>query len=127
MRSHFLALSFATALGLSSSAWAHHSAAMFDATKTDTLVGTVTQYQFENPHAWIYMTVVNPSGVQKKFSIEMTSPNLLQRAGWRPATLKPGDRVTVKIHPLRDGSDGGSFVEITLPDGKVMSQQRAAG
>jgi hypothetical protein len=125
MRFHILRLGLAATLGLSSAAWAHHSAAMFDATKTDTLVGTVTQYQFENPHAWIYLMVVNPGGTQKQYSIEMTSPNLLQRAGWRPATLKPGDRVTVKIHPLHDGSNGGSFVEITLPDGKVMSQQRA--
>ena len=124
MRSNFLALSVVTALGLSSSAWAHHSAAMFDATKTDTLVGTVTDYQFANPHAWIYMTVVSPTGVQKKYSIEMTSPNLLSRAGWRPSTLKSGDHVTVKIHPLHDGSDGGSFVEITLPDGKVMDQRQ---
>ncbi|MDB5461303.1 MAG: hypothetical protein JWO72_3044 [Caulobacteraceae bacterium] len=125
MRFHILRISLAATLGLSSAAWAHHSAAMFDATKTNTLVGTVTQYQFENPHAWIYLMVVNPGGTQKQYSIEMTSPNLLQRAGWRPATLKPGDRVTVKIHPLHDGSNGGSFVEITLPDGKVMSQQRA--
>ena len=124
MRSHFLALSFATALGLSSPAWAHHSAAMFDATKIDTLSGTVLQYQFENPHAWIYMMVADPSGAQKKYSIEMTSPNLLQRAGWRPGTLKPGDKVTVKIHPLHDGAAGGSFVEITLPDGKVMDQRQ---
>jgi hypothetical protein len=124
MRPQFLVLSFATALGLSSSALAHHSAAMFDATKTDTLVGTVVSYEFSNPHAWIYMMVTGASGAQKKYSIEMTSPNLLQRAGWRPATLKPGDKVTVKIHPLHDGSDGGSFVEITLPDGKVMDQRQ---
>ena len=124
MRSKFLALGLVTTLGLSSAAWAHHSAAMFDATKTDVLAGTVVQYQFENPHAWIYLMVTGPSGVQKKYSIEMTSPNLLQRAGWRPSTLKPGDKVTIKIHPLHDGQDGGSFVEITMPDGKVMDQRQ---
>ncbi len=124
MLSRLLAISAATTMCLSSGAWAHHSAAMFDATKTDTLAGTVVEYQFSNPHAWIYMMVVSPRGEQKKYSIEMTSPNLLQRAGWRTGTLKPGDKVTVKVHPLHDGSDGGSFVEITLPDGRVMDQRQ---
>ena len=123
MRSNILALTVAGGMALATPALAHHSAAMFDATKTDTLAGTVLQYQFENPHAWIYLMVVDPSGKQKKYSIEMTSPNLLQRAGWRPSTLKPGDKVMVKIHPLHDGADGGSFLEITLPDGKVMDQR----
>lgn len=124
MRSSIIAGTMTCVLGLSPAAWAHHSAAMFDATKTDTLVGTVSQYQFENPHAWIYLTVVDANGAQKQYSIEMTSPNLLQRAGWRPGTLKAGDKVTVKIHPLHDGAAGGSFVEITLPDGRVMDQRQ---
>lgn len=124
MRSSMIVWTMTGVFGLSSAAWAHHSAAMFDAAKTDTLVGTVSQYQFENPHAWIYLMVVGANGTQKQYSIEMTSPNLLQRAGWRPGTLKPGDKVTVKIHPLHDGAAGGSFVEITLPDGKVMDQRQ---
>jgi hypothetical protein len=124
MRLNILTVALAAAMSLSSSAWAHHSAAMFDATKIDVLSGAVIQYEFENPHAWIYLMVTNAGGLQKKYSIEMTSPNLLQRAGWRPGTLKPGDKVTVKIHPLHDGADGGSFVEITLPDGKVMDQRQ---
>ena len=123
MRVKMIATAAAAGLALSGPAWSHHSAAMFDATKTDTLVGTITQYQFENPHAWIYMLVSEPSGRQKSYSIEMTSPNLLQRAGWRPGTLKAGDKVTLKMHPLRDGAAGGSFIEVTMPDGKLMSQK----
>ena len=103
-------------------ALAHHSAAMFDATKTVALSGTVVEFEYENPHAWLHMMVVGDDGKQVRYSIEMTSPNLLQRAGWRPTTLKPGDKVSIKMHPLHDGSAGGSLMEATLADGRVLNQ-----
>jgi hypothetical protein len=120
-----LTLTAAALLMAAAPALAHHSAAMFDATKTQVLAGTVTQFEYENPHAWVHLMVVGDDGKQTLFSIEMTSPNLLQRAGWRPSTLKPGDKVTIKIHPLHDGSAGGSLMEATLADGRVLTQNPA--
>ncbi len=118
----YLTLATATTALLSAPAWAHHSAAMFDRQKTSSVAGTIKKYQFSNPHAWIYVTATE-DGVQKEYSIEMTSPNLLGRAGWRPGTLKTGDKVVVRYHPFRDGTTGGQIVDVTLPTGKVMTEQ----
>ena len=107
---------------LSAPAWAHHSAAMFDRQKTSSVTGTIKLFQFANPHAWLYVTSAE-GGVQKEYNIEMTSPNLLGRAGWRPGTLKTGDKVVVRYHPFRDGTTGGQIVDVTLPNGKVMNEQ----
>ena len=115
-------------LGLAAPASAHHSAAMFDRTKQVTVVGTVKDFQWTNPHSWLH--VVAPAvagGPAIEWSIEMTSPNLLNRAGWRPATLKPGDRVTIVMAPLRDGANGGQFRSATLPDGRVMTERGPQG
>jgi Family of unknown function (DUF6152) len=103
-------------------ALAHHSTAMFDQAKTIKLVGTVKQFQWTNPHSWIQLDVANAQGVVEEWSIEGNSPNQLIRLGWRPATLKPGDVVTVMVKPMKDGAKGGMFVEITLADGKVLAQ-----
>ena len=88
---------------------AHHSAAIFDATKSVTLVGTVKLFQWTNPHCWIQILVPS-QGTATEWSVEMGSPSQLYRKGWRPGTLKPGDKVTIVIHPIKDGSNGGSFV-----------------
>jgi hypothetical protein len=97
---------------------AHHSGAMFDRSKTLTLIGTVKEYQFVNPHVWIELMVPGKSAVLVQWSIEAESPPLMARLGLKPKTLRAGDRVTVRTHPLRDGRPGGSFVSLTLADGK---------
>ncbi|MBL8642315.1 MAG: hypothetical protein JNK21_00165 [Rhodospirillaceae bacterium] len=106
-----------------STASAHHSAAMFDQTKSVKLEGTVKQFQWTNPHTWLTVTVQDEGGLVVDWSVEMTSPNLLARAGWRPNTVKPGDKITVNISPLRDGSSGGQFVSATLADGRVLKYE----
>lgn len=105
------------ALAYAIPAVAHHSFAMFDAEKSVTLQGTVKEFQWTNPHAWIMLTVAKTDGDAQQWAIEMNGPGGLARQGWRPKTLTPGMPVSVMIHPLRDGTNGGQFMEITLPDG----------
>lgn len=109
----------------SSSALAHHSFAMFDQSKTITLEGAVKDFRWTNPHVFIQLLVKNESGADEEWSIEMTSPEHLARAGWRPATLKPGDELTLNIHPMRDGIKGGQYLSGTGPSGPLVGSRPA--
>jgi len=102
------------------SALAHHSFAMFDQSQTVTLQGTVSDFRWTNPHVFIELTVKNESGAEEEWSIEMTSPEHLSRAGWRPGTLKAGDKVTLNIHPMRDGVKGGQYLSGVGPRGPLL-------
>jgi len=113
--------SIAIALWLAGgSALAHHSFAMFDQSQTVTLQGTVADFRWTNPHVFIELTVKNERGADEQWSIEMTSPEHLSRAGWRPGTLKPGDKITLNIHPMRDGVKGGQYLSGTGPSGPLL-------
>ncbi len=101
-------------------ALAHHSFAMFDQTKTITLQGAVKELRWTNPHVFIQVLVKNDKGAEDEWSIEMTSPEHLSRTGWRPGTLKPGDRVALSIHPLVDGDNGGQYLSGTGPAGALI-------
>ena len=98
---------------------AHHSFAMFDNRKEVVLDGTVREFQWTNPHSWIQL-VVKVGGKDVDYSIELQSPNSLTRLGWNKKVLKPGDKVKVKVHPLKDGAPGGSFMRATFPDGRAL-------
>jgi Family of unknown function (DUF6152) len=106
--------------------YAHHSFAMFDQSKQVTLKGTVTEFQWANPHAWIHIDVPNADGLKESWQVELNSPNNLKRQGWKSSSVKPGDRVTLVLNPLKDGSKGGLFVSITLPDGTVLGDPTRA-
>jgi hypothetical protein len=99
-------------------AFAHHSFALFDLTKEITLVGTIKEVQFTNPHVWIQVVVPDDKGGQTEWSIEAGAPGMLLRTGWKPNTLKFGDMVTVVTHPARSGAANGSLVRVTVPDGR---------
>ena len=101
-------------------ALAHHSFTMFDSTKMVTLTGTIKEFQWTNPHTFTWIDVPNQSGGVDTWGLEGMSPNYLGRRGWTKNTLKPGDKVTVVINPLKDGSKGGTFLKCTLADGTVM-------
>jgi len=98
-------------------AFAHHSFAMFDQTKTVEHAGTVKEFQWTNPHSWLIVTV---NGVE--WSLEMGGPGGLARNGWRPKTLVPGDKVTFTAHPLKSGQPGGQFQSVVLPNGTKMGE-----
>jgi hypothetical protein len=107
------------AMALAAPAAAHHSFAMFDQQKIMTLNGTVTEFQWTNPHAFIEMDV--PSGGKTvHWSIELNSPNNLKRQGWKRESLHRGDKVTLRMNPLRDGKHGGLFLDVRLASGKVL-------
>ena len=106
---------------------AHHSFAMFDAGTISTLEGTVKEFQWTNPHAWILLMAKNAEGQDVQWAIEMNGPTGLARQGWLPKTLTPGMPVKVVIHPLRDGKSGGQFLAVTLPDGKVLGNPAGRG
>ncbi len=99
---------------------AHHSFAMFDNTRSITLHGKVSKYQWTNPHAYLEVDADQPNGATKHFTLEMTSINMMSRGGWTSRTVKQGDIVTVVVAPLRDGQAGGLVLEVTLPDGRKM-------
>lgn len=115
-----LALATSLAAAAASSALAHHSFAMFDRTKQVALVGTVKDFQYSNPHSWIQLVVMTPSGGTDEWTIEALSPNVLGREGWKRNSLLAGQKVTVLINPLRDGSHGGNLISVTLPDGVTL-------
>ena len=99
-------------------ALAHHSFAMYDHTRTLTLKGTVTKFQWTNPHAYIELDVPDADGGVKHFSIECTSINMMQRLGWRSTTIKAGDKVKATVSPLLSGQSGGLLLDVTLPSGE---------
>ena len=116
----------AAALAIACAASAHHSFAMFDQSKQLPLTGTVREFQWTNPHAFIHIDVPNTEGSSDLWKVELNSPNNLKRQGWKSSELKPGDKVTVVINPLRDGSKGGLFVSATLADGKILGDPTRA-
>ena len=101
---------------------AHHSFAMYDNDRQVKLAGTVAKFQWTNPHVYLWLYSDNGKGGEDVYGFEFVGgPNGLARSGWTKRTLNPGDKVTVKFNPLRDGRTGGMFVNVTLPDGKVMT------
>ena len=107
-------------------ALAHHSAAGVDQTKSVTIVGVLKEFKWANPHSWMDIDVTDDKGQTKLWSVEMTAPAYLARAGWTSKTVKPGDKVTVTVRPMKNGDPGGLFVNITLPDGRTLGQAPAA-
>ena len=116
-----LAAATAASLLFSSPAWVHHSGAMFDSARQQTIKGTISEFNWTNPHSSFKVDVANDKGQLETWAIEMNSPQNLIRTGWKRTTIKPGDKVTVVVHPLRDGKPGGSYVSITLADGTTLS------
>jgi hypothetical protein len=100
-------------------AFAHHTGAIFDNQKSMTLSGTVKTLQWTNPHCWIQLIVPGDTG-PTEWSVEMGSPSQLFHGGWKPKSLQPGDKITVVVHPMRDGTNAGLFMSATLADGKPI-------
>jgi uncharacterized protein DUF6152 len=118
----FQALRMAVAmLGLSMTpAAAHHSFAMFDAQQTITKTGIVKEFEWTNPHVWIHIMSTDDAGKQVEWSFEMQAIAQDAKLGWRSDSVKPGDKVSIDFHPLKDGSRGGQLVAATLADGKRL-------
>jgi hypothetical protein len=108
----------AMALSVAAPAVAHHSHAMFDHTKEASVVGTVTNFDYRNPHVGLYLDVEN-AGKKVNYWVEMSNVQNMIRRGIGHGTFKPGDKVTVKLHPLKDGRPGGNYISVVAADGKT--------
>lgn len=104
-----------------SAASAHHSFAMFDQTKEIELTGTVSEFQWTNPHSWLELDVLNAQGAQEHWSLESGSIHTLTRLGWKSKMVKPGDKVTVTLNPMKNGSKGGAMQSIVFADGHKIT------
>ena len=99
----------------------HHSFAPFNLTTEKTPTGTIKSFDWTNPHTWIWIDVADEKGAVQTWGVEGMSPNYLSRRGWTRNTFKPGDKATIVVRPMRDGSPGGMFVRATLADGKELT------
>jgi hypothetical protein len=127
MRSAFVTFLLFAAAAAGRPVLAHHSFAMFDTANPVTLNGVVADFQWTNPHVYIELDV--PEGVRgaKHWTIELGSPSILMRGGWKFNTLKKGDKVTAVVSPLRDGQPGSLLTRITLADGRMLGNGGPAG
>jgi hypothetical protein len=100
---------------------AHHSFAVFDHTQTVTVTGTVTRYQWTNPHGFLEMDYRAADGTTKHYTIELTSINMLTRAGWNSRSVKAGETAKAIVAPLLSGEPGGLLLEVTLSDGRTLT------
>ena len=113
-------------LTASATAFAHHSGAMFESEKTVTLNGTVKEFEYTNPHSWLWVVVKDEKGEETLWGFEAEGPSTLMRAGIKRNSLQPGDVVTVTARPLRDGRPAGAWVSVTKADGTVLLPRPAA-
>jgi len=106
---------------------AHHSFSAFNTTEQKTVTGTVKKVEWTNPHIWIYIDVPNDKGGTDIYSFEGMSPNYLERRDWTRTTLKVGDKITVTFNPMRNGDNGGMFVNGKMGSGKVLTMSGGQG
>ncbi len=119
MKSIYKILCVAFAAGVA--ALAHHSGAGFSKDIKE-ITGTVKEFQFTNPHSWIQVLVEDGNGKTVEWSVEWGSPNQLGRDGYRPSTFPAGSKVTMKVHPMANGSPVAGFVGAKMPDGKIIGK-----
>lgn len=117
MKSFMLALAGALAIAVAP-ALAHHSATMFEQTKTVTVEGVVKEFQFTNPHSWLLVDVKGKDGKVTTWGFEAEGPSTLQRAGIRPSEFPVGTKVTMTGRPMKDGRPAAIWVLAVRADGK---------
>jgi hypothetical protein len=115
---------FSVALGAAlftaSPALPHHSNSAFHVDQIITLIGVVKDWQWVNPHTWLYLTVDDGKGGKVDWAIEGRAPGVLRRVGWDKAVLAPGETVTVHCSPAKDGSHTAMIARVTKADGTIL-------
>jgi hypothetical protein len=100
---------------------AHHSFGLFDMSKSIEIEGTVIKMEWSNPHCWLFIMTSAPQG-GVPFGFEMTSVGEMTRRGWTKTGLKPGDKIKVTYHPVRDGRSAGYMVAVMTADGRYIGR-----
>jgi hypothetical protein len=119
MRSLIARTAVAALLGVASGVVvAHHSFAMFDQSKQVTVIGTVTEVQWTNPHVWVFLDGAPTGGKTERWGVEFTSKVHLTRRNFTSDMIKAGDNVEFTVNPYRDGKSGGRFVAVKLASGE---------
>jgi len=106
----------------SGTAQSHHSSAMFDKDTVREVRAVVREFQWTNPHVWIQILIPGENGDQQEWSIEGGGPNTLFRSGWRRDSFKPGQEITIRFNPMRDGSPAGGFIGAKFGDGSTLGR-----
>ena len=112
----FCSLGFAPAL-------AHHSFGLFDMSKTAEVEGTVVRFEWSNPHCWLFIeSGPSSDAAAVNYGFEMTSVGEMTRRGWSKISVKPGDKVKVTFHPVRDGRPAGYMMSVMTVEGKYIGR-----
>jgi hypothetical protein len=106
--------------------FAHHSFGLYDMGRTVEIDGTVAQMEWSNPHCWLFIRVGASPAVEAGYGFEMTSVGEMTRRGWKKNVVKPGDKVKVRYHPLRDGRTGGLMMAVITADGTAIGRAPGA-
>jgi len=115
----------ALTLALTTAVAAHHSAVQYDFGKTATISGVVVKFQAINPHMRLTLRVTDAKGT-REVELEGHSTNNMYRAGYRDGLIKVGDKITVSVAPLRDGTEGGYMIAAVTANGGRFGVQSAA-
>jgi hypothetical protein len=118
-RVSFLAVC-AVLLALAPAVLAHHGTANYDTSKTITVKGTVTGFEFVNPHVQIYWEAKGDSGATEKWQGELTSPNRLTRVGWTKSSIKVGDEISINGYPTKSGSHEIWIQKVVMGNGEEL-------
>jgi hypothetical protein len=103
-------------------AFAHHSFALYDMARSVEINGSIDKMEWSNPHCWLFVWVAGSDGAKVSYGFEMTSVGEMTRRGWKKTLVKPGDKVKVKYHPLRDGRNGGLMMSVMTGDGQIIGR-----
>jgi Family of unknown function (DUF6152) len=106
---------------VSSPVLAHHGTNLYDMTKTTTLKGTITKFEWGNPHNQIYFDVTDEKGVVSHWNVETEPPAVMSERGWTRKALNPGDQITVFLNAAKNGATVGILQKIVLADGKELT------
>src|SRR5262245_41524285 len=123
IRAVLTSLALAAVLLSARPAQSHHSNVLYEVTKVVTVTGVVKEFQWVNPHTWLYLTIDDGKGGKTEWKVEGRAPGILRRAGWNKTSLPPGETVTVDMSPAKDGSHVGIIARITKADGTILSNQ----
>jgi hypothetical protein len=121
IRAAVIVASLSSGIGIAP-VFAHHSFGLYDMGRTVEIDGTVAQMEWSNPHCWLFVRVGTTVGAETSYGFEMTSVGEMTRRGWKKTAVKPGDKVKVRYHPLRDGRTGGLMMAVITAEGRAIGR-----